>query len=524
MGRAALVAALLLAAPASVSANEIVLDRGTVAPGEQFTVTLVLEGDAAAATRIPIPLENIELLGRPSVSNQYQFVNGTLTRRKVLEYTARALGEGEASIGPLRFASDGRMIEVPGVRLRVVAGPPGEADPSVALRALRAAEREPVVLVAQPDRDQAVVGEPIVVTWSLWARETLAGVSVTGLPTLADFWVEEMPVDRAREEQVFLDGERLLRTPVRRAALYPLRSGALVIPPMDVRVGMYRSTDPYGGWSMNSAVAHVMRSSAPLTLQVAPVPAEADVVGTFETRCPPPQRVAGGGVARRMALEGSGNLRGSGDPRLGGGGGWDATITAGAVAVTRSRSGVSMRREWTMLFLPQPGGANLPAASLVAWDPATKRLETLRCGPVAVPPARSEARGAAHSPVPGVERGADEAVRVDWSLPAMAALLLAAAGGGALVWGRRSRRRPLERRILEDRDEPRRMRETIRTILRERALDPELLLRAEGPLAETWRALSSLVDVFEKEPWERDRSARELDHRVRAFVRALGRA
>ena len=68
------------------------------------------------------------------------------------------------------------------------------------------------------------------------------------------------------------------------------------------------------------------------------------------------------------------------------------------------------------------------------------------------------------------------------------------------------------------------MRETIRTILRERALDPELLLRADGPLADAWRALSSLVDVFEKEPWERDRSARELDHRVRAFVRTLGRA
>jgi hypothetical protein len=91
-----------------------------------------------------------------------------------------------------------------------------------------------------------------------------------------------------------------------------------------------------------------------------------------------------------------------------------------------------------------------------------------------------------------------------------------------LLFARRRRKlRPQEERVLRHGEDPRRMKEEVKEMLREKAIDPSLLYGAATPLADAWRALWSLLDVLEKEPWEKERSEDDLLRRVREFVGRL---
>jgi hypothetical protein len=517
----------LIFAPSLLAASRISVDRPTVRVGETFTVAITLEGAAAEVDRLPIPLSNLEFLGAPSVSRQFSMINGRFSRTKILQYTARPLAEGRAIVGPIRVTVGREQIEIQGAAVEVLAASaPGRETPSDVLRQMERERREPVFVTAQADLDTVVVGQQVVVTWTVWAREEMTDPSVIDLPELDGFWVEEIPVTEPMSNMV-VDGDLLARAVVRRVALFPLRTGDLEVGPLEIRTGVYETArDPFGfGVPFRSGFVNVTRSSPPVSIKVNPAPAAADVIGAFTMRCTEPVSRGGGPVSFSISLEGEGNLRLAPVPRFEREPDAEIQVEPGELEVSRRDDGLRTERSWTMIVVPRAGREIvIPSLTLRAWNPESGRLEELRCDPgrATIEAVPAMAAPAPRRPPPPESADAEPSSRASlWPL-LLAGALVVVGGGAWLLFARRRRTlRPQEERVLRHREQPRRMKEEVREMLREKAIDPALLYAAETPLADAWRALWSLLDVLEKEPWEKERSEDDLKRRVREFAARL---
>ncbi|MFN2443084.1 MAG: BatD family protein [Thermoanaerobaculia bacterium] len=518
--RATLAMILMLIALDATAANEIELSRTTVRAKESFMLTIRLEGEASEVPRIPIPLTNLEFLGQPSVMSEVRLENGRFTRTKLLRYIVQAEVEGVAVIGPIVFEAGGREIRIPERRITVMPRIEDERSED-ALRRLDAEGAEAIVLDVAADRTRVVLGEQVVVTWSVLASAAVSNVNVVDLPALEGFWVEEIPVsDRDRRDRL-IGGRLVTEAVIRKVALYPLQTGTLTVPPLEIRAGIVRRIDPFGFGRLREGSGSVSRSSRPLEIQVAAVPQQSDLVGSFAIECSAPQRVAGGPVTFEATISGDGNLRAAAPPQFEAPVAGEVQIEEGPVAVRRrARTRVEMERTWTWLVVPaHPGKFEMPAVSLAAWDPTVGRIEPLRCAGRSV-----EAVAIAPGAIPSGASVAPPAEEPREEFPIwIVAVALVLAGGIAwlLLARRKERLERVDRRILEHRDDPRRMKDETRELLRAHGFDPDALYRADTEIAESYRTLWSLLDVLEKEPWERERSEDDLARRVRALTTRL---
>ncbi|HSP34032.1 MAG TPA: BatD family protein, partial [Thermoanaerobaculia bacterium] len=163
MRRALLV--LLVAVPAF--ANDLSVDRHSLRVGETVTITVSLEDAFASVDDIDVPVKNLALTPTPSVSSEFSWINGTVVRRKIFRFSARAEAPGRAQVGPVVIdLPDGQRETFAAVALQVFPDRAAESnDPVVVLRELLATGRDPFFVVAEVDKARAYVGEQVVVTW-----------------------------------------------------------------------------------------------------------------------------------------------------------------------------------------------------------------------------------------------------------------------------------------------------------------------------------------------------------------------
>src|SRR5207253_5635570 len=232
--RTFLLLALSLATP--LFANDLTVDKQTLQLDETLTIVVSLENSFADADDLRIPLQNLELVGPPSVNSQFTWINGTTTKRKIFRFIARPKAPGGALVGPLVVnGADGQRETLPPISVQVLPdAAAGTNDPLAIFRELVATRRDPIFVVAEVDKASAYVGEEIVVTWRIYNAATVREWQLVDLPKLEDFWSEELDVRNEPQQQVALDESVVQKVVVRRVALFPLRSGTLLVAPVGV--------------------------------------------------------------------------------------------------------------------------------------------------------------------------------------------------------------------------------------------------------------------------------------------------
>src|SRR5262245_38129630 len=160
---------LLFALPAF--ANELTVDKRSIALTDSLTITLTLTDSFASLDAVQLPLQNLVIDGGPSVSNQFEWVNGQSYRRKVFRWAAHPRQAGAALVGPLTLrAPDGQVDTLAPVSIQVIPdAAAGSNDPAKIMRELIATGREPVFIVAEADRAAMYAGEEVVVTWTMYS-------------------------------------------------------------------------------------------------------------------------------------------------------------------------------------------------------------------------------------------------------------------------------------------------------------------------------------------------------------------
>lgn len=512
MRRAALglFAALLLALPAA--ANELLVDHRQLQLNDLLNITVTLEGDYAAAESLYIPLQNLAIVGEASVSTEFAWINGDVRRRKTFRYRARALAAGAARVGPLVLNSDdGQRDTRPAIEIEVQPDRiSGSNDAEAVLRELVASGRDPLFVIAESDKKQAFVGEPVTVTWWLYNAAVVQQWQIVSVPKLPEFWSEEQTRSET-PERVFLGEAMVQRVPIRRTVLFPLQSGRVRLGGITVEASVLHGSRRGPFAMFEGELVETTFTSAPLSLDVKPIPPgpPVDAVGDFTLKCEAPVQKNGGPVVVQATLSGLGNARAASPPRFTATVAGTVTTEGGEVTVARDEGSFGMARTWRYVIFPTAAGPfEVPPLATRVFVPSTEQRRELQCAggfltataaklPVAAGPAPPS--DTPDKPLP-------------WPLIGSVLLVLA----GALLAIPRIRRELALRREVEAivRDAaPAEVRARIESWMR-------VDLREPGERGDAWRALRSLLDAMEHDRDIGQGGEGELRRRVRALLEA----
>ncbi|HEX8408994.1 MAG TPA: BatD family protein [Thermoanaerobaculia bacterium] len=495
----------------SALANQVTVDVRTLKMNDLATITVTLEGSFAANDYVDVPLHNLSFVGEPSVSSEFAWINGDVTRRKVFRYRARPIAPGAARVGPIELsAEDGQAERLNAIALTVEADRAAATnDAEQIVRELQATGRDLFFVVAEIEKQSVYQGEPVVITWVMYNGSSLQQWQVVNIPKLADFWSEELTREE-RPERLYVADVMVQRMPIRRVALYPLRSGRLRVEGMTVEGAIMRGSRR-GPFSMyEGTMVEAAFTSAPVDLDVKPIPpgTPVDAVGDFVLNCEPPLQRGNGPAVLRVSLVGRGNVRAALPPRFERPVDGTLQVEGGAVSIDRDSPGGEMTRRWNYLVFPSTGGPlEIPPLTLRTFAPAKNARQELRCASAFLDVVAVREPEPAKSTVPEAQ------VRrpIPWRWIGGGAALLVA----ALIAFPRVRRelalRREARQIVEDATPA-----EIRARMEARV---QIDVREASDRGDAWRSLRSLLDAADRERDIAVNAEDELVRRVREVLR-----
>ncbi|MDQ6800709.1 MAG: BatD family protein [Acidobacteriota bacterium] len=467
---------------------------------DSLTITVTVENAFANIDSIRLPLQNLALNGPAGVSTEFQWINGATSRRKIFTYTAHPTASGNATVGPLTLHGLGGQVEtLAPIIIQVLAdAAAGSNDPAKILRELIATNRDPICLVAEADKTSGFAGEEIVVTWTLYNATAVQQYAIGEIPKLEDFWSEELDVRGEPQTQMMLGHVFVQKLPIRRVALFPLRAGSLIVPPLGVNASILKRVGGRGPFGLFEGMeVDVHRRSAPLTIHALPLPPGPPVAAVGDAlalRCGMPLQRNGGPIAIDVALTGRANLRAVSPPSFEQPPAGSVQIIEKKLDVYRVRYDASMSREWQYLIFPARSGEfTTPAMSATVMSTDGKRKE-LRCDATTLIVQAS----ASSEPPPRLVTRRPPITNRDvtlWIVAVIAACTLL-----ALMAARTQRshriRNAVGRLVRPTAPETR---AAVDEYLQMRGIEPAALIREPSDRGDAYRSLRSLLDALERE-------------------------
>lgn len=427
------------------------VDARKIGTDDVVTLSIVLEGEAASLDAALPVLRNLRIVGGPSTSTQISFVNGSMSRQKVLSYVLRAEKTGAAEVGAVSV--QGYPPTAP-ITLEIVSGairpaqepqdPFGGRDPFEEIfgrpRRPQPQSQGKLFVEAALSRPAARVGEPILVTYFVYTQISLSGVEFAEAPKYPGFWAEEIERTRGDSsgENIVVQGEPFLRYPVLERLLFPTRAGLLEIPEARLRLV------PAGG--AFGIAAPIERSTKVLKVKVDSLPSgtpEGSAVGTYEieSSVDRPAIALGDAVTFRFKVKGRGNLKwvdAAPSLEIPGARVFPPRVTSD---LKTTRQGIEGSKTWEFVIVPEKEGTcEIPSISFSSFDPVTQSLRTDRTQPIPVtvsaPSATAPAAAPRNSTAPVSLRADLDRPQADLT-PAAGALALLSLAVQAWAWRRR---------------------------------------------------------------------------------------
>jgi hypothetical protein len=396
----ALAALLLALAPGVASASFTLrteVDARKIGVEDQLQLTITAEGSGAPdAIELPA-LSNLEVVAGPSQSTQVSIVNGRMSQSRSTIYVLQPRAVGRAEVGALRVGDQ----TAPAIPIEVVAGsarPPQRqrqdpfgmdpfGDPFEEMLGRRRGRAATVRLLveAAPSRTRLRVGEPLVLTYSLYTQTSVTDLQFKDAPQFTGFWVEDLerPQVSPSGEVATVAGESYRRFPILRKLLFPTKAGTLTIPAATFRIGLARQ----GFFDSGGAVD---RATQAVTITVEPLPDApgfSGAVGRFRASASLDRDAVplGEAATLRFRVEGTGNLK------------WiergPEVVASGArVFPPQAKSdlrttaeGISGSRTWEFVVVPETSGTvEVPALSFSYFDPSAGRIVTAATAPLSL--------------------------------------------------------------------------------------------------------------------------------------------
>jgi BatD DUF11 like domain len=400
------------------------VDSETVAINENLQLTITITGGSIGDDQYPRVqrLRGFRTMGSPSISTQFQWINGRSSSSKSFVYTLIPEREGPATIDPIEVPVGHKTYRTQPISIRVTAAsaraaPPrrrsfnpfGDDDFRGNPRAARLGDE--VFVTAELDRSSAYPGQQVTLSYHLYTMVGVSGIQLQENPPLTGFWVEDLAVDPSPNgTRRVINGREYVDYMIKKHALFPNAGGVLKISPATFAVSVKRG-DFFGLFGQAETV---YRKTSEVSLEVKPFPANgrpADFtngVGSFTLASSLDKREAavGDAVALKVKLSGRGNLKMIPDLPL---------PLMPDFAIYSSKRSDNVRaiegdliggdESWEYVVVPKaPGQQTVPSLTFSYFDPQREAYETVTTPPLELRVIRPSSDGSPLTGLSGVSK------------------------------------------------------------------------------------------------------------------------
>lgn len=317
--------------------------KQVVAVGETFTLTYTLNAQGSGF-RGP-NIQSFDMLSGPntSTSSSIRSVNGstTMSITYTFTYLLQATREGSFEIPAASVTVNGRQISSNTVSIKVVKNPNGSGTQNQGsgnqarggTSQAGSGSSTDVYVKAFASNSNPLQGEGIVITYKIFTKVPVSQINISKLSSFSGFWSQNLMKENDKLQQTtqVIDGEQYIVADIRKIALFPLKSGRLVIDPLELacvaqvrRQTKTKTGDPFfddffNDSFFNSGVANVEKNlkSNPLIINVRPLPEvgkPADFSGavgsfTFHSEADKTHLKTNEAVTLKCTVSGRGNIQ-----------------------------------------------------------------------------------------------------------------------------------------------------------------------------------------------------------------------
>ena len=305
---------LLISVAASAQVTfEAKVSKKTLGVNERLRIDFQMNKDGD--NFVPPSFADFTVVGGPSQSISNSWVNGKRSYSKMYSYFLAPKKRGKFTIKQASVEIEGETYKTLPVTINVktaVDKPKGENNASY-----QAAEN--IHLVAEVSDNNPYLNEPLTVVYKLYVG-TNTGVDnwrETDTPRYNDFWSQNIDIKGIKIMNGKYKGEDYRYVVLRKAVLYPQKTGKLEIEPLvlDITVSVPTNRrDIFGGRMMSQI--HVPVSAGKRTINVKPLPEDkpsdfTGAVGNFDFKVTTSKKQldASESLQAKVEVSGKGNLK-----------------------------------------------------------------------------------------------------------------------------------------------------------------------------------------------------------------------
>ena len=274
-----------------------VVDKNKMTSDEQFEITFTLNGSNSGNNFRPPAFNDFLTISGPNQSTNMQFINGAVSSSVTYSYVLQPRGEGKFVIGPATINYQGKLLQTQPITIEVAKGSPQKKQQTQqGQQAQQDADvsrqiGDNLYLKVSVDKSRIYQGEQITIAYKIYTRVSVVNYNLNKMPSLTGFWSEDLEVPKQIQLTTeTINGKQYRVGLLKKAALFPQRSGTLTIDPMEVECLVQMQTrrrsndvfdqffnDPFFGNVTN--VKYKVRSQ-PVSVTVLPLPSN-DVPKSF---------------------------------------------------------------------------------------------------------------------------------------------------------------------------------------------------------------------------------------------------
>ena len=218
------------------------VNKNAVSTSEQFQLTYSLN-TSGRGFQGP-DLKDFYVLGGPNQSTSMQFVNGSVSQSISFNYILQPKAEGTFKIGFASIEAEGKRIQSNGLIITVAKGA-AQAQQQQGGNRQQGQQQDDgaglseknLFIRAETSKSNAYRGEAIVVSFKLYTNVNIINYSVEKMPSMNGFWSQDVSMPQQLEFHVTnIEGVQYKVADIKKVILFPQRSGALSIDPMEAEV------------------------------------------------------------------------------------------------------------------------------------------------------------------------------------------------------------------------------------------------------------------------------------------------
>lgn len=213
----------------------------------------------------PPSFEGFIVVDGPSRSSSTTIINGEMSTESAYLYTLQPRRTGKLQIGAASVRVNGRVLKTKPINIEILDSKKAGATE----------EAESVFLRAEPDVQDAWIGQQITLDYKLFTTQQVGSFNPIAESQYQGFYAEEIRRFNAPLQREVYKSRQYYTKIIKRVALFAQQSGDFSIDPFEVQLHLLTDNSDGPGFFFNRQVKRVPASTSPIVIKAKTLPPSA---------------------------------------------------------------------------------------------------------------------------------------------------------------------------------------------------------------------------------------------------------